>query len=154
MQNTIGLGDNSFRMLALRRASGAFAGLKGCCMTRFPLVAGGSASGLSTTDACGQSLRRRWIEDAPMVPHSPLKVTERSRNFMSALGQKRTCRSLEQCQPFLMTGGHHCTIQHRRAVLIRPIQAEHWNEPGVRGRAASSCPIEKFGEFSDLYNFP
>src|SRR5262245_1339836 len=73
---------------------------------------------------------------------------------MSALGQKRTCRSLEQCQPFLMTGGHHCTIQHRRAVLIRPIQAEHWNEPGVRVRAASSCPIEKFVEFSDLYNFP
>jgi hypothetical protein len=47
-----------------------------------------------------------------------------------------------------------CTIQHRRAVFIRPIRAEHWNEPGVRGRAASSCPIEKFGEFSDLYNFP
>jgi len=38
--STIGLGDNSFRILALRRASGAFAGLKGCCMMRFPPVAG------------------------------------------------------------------------------------------------------------------
>ena len=40
-------------------------------------------------------------------PLCPRKRTCAVQLGMSALGQKRTCRSLDQCQPFLMTGGHH-----------------------------------------------